>query len=111
MIPKLNYNVDIPIFIAEVGYLFNDYVNPEGSVNDKERIKYYEGLIKSAKKAMDNGIDLRGFFAWTLLDDFEWDSGYSSRYGIIFVDYLTQTRTPKDSAHWFRKLIENNGLS
>ena len=111
MIPKLNYNVDIPIFIAEVGYLFNDYVNPDGSVNDKERIKYYEGLVKSAKQAMDNGVDLRGFFAWTLLDDFEWDSGYSSRYGIIFVDYLTQTRTPKDSAHWFRKLIENNGLS
>lgn len=110
MIPKKDYNVDIPIFATEIGYLFNDYVNPKGEVNDKERIKYYDGALKAAKKAIDNGVDLRGFFPWTLLDDFEWDSGYSSRYGLVFVDYATQSRILKDSAYWFKNVIDNNGL-
>ena len=110
LMPKEDYGVNIPIFVTEVGYLFNDYVNPNGSVNDAERIKYYEGLLNAAKRAIDKGLDLRGFYAWTLLDDFEWDSGCSSRYGIVFVDYATQTRTPKDSAYWFKKVIQNNGL-
>ena len=66
------------------------------------------------KKELDTvavGLDAFPAYVYKFRYDFEWDSGYSSRYGIIFVDYLTQTRTPNDSAHWFRKLIENNGLS
>lgn len=110
MMPKQDYGSDIPIFVTEVGYLFNDYVNPNGRVNDKERIKYYDGALRAVRKAIDKGIDLRGFYCWTLLDDFEWDSGYSSRYGIVFVDYATQTRTPKDSAYWFKDVVNNNGL-
>ena len=90
--------------------MFNDYVNPNGSVNDKERIRYYDGALRAVRNAIDKGINLRGFYCWTLLDDFEWDSGYSSRYGIIFVDYATQTRTPKDSAYWFKDVVNNNGL-
>ena len=111
MMPKQDYGSDIPIFVTEVGYLFNDYVNPNRRVNDNERIKYYDGALRAVKKAIDKGVDLRGFYCWTLLDDFEWDSGYSSRYGIVFVDYGTQTRTPKDSAYWFKEVISNNGLS
>jgi beta-glucosidase len=111
LMPKEDYNSDLPIYVTEVGYLFNDYINPNGCVNDNARIKYYDEAIRAAKRALEKGVDLRGFYAWTLLDDFEWDSGYSSRYGIVFVDYGTQTRTPKDSAYWLRDVANRNGLS
>ena len=99
------------IIVTEVGYLFNDYVNPNGRVNDAARIEYYDAAFRAAHRAMSKGVDLRGIYVWTLLDDFEWDSGYSSRYGIVFVDYRTQARTPKDSAYWLRDVAMQNGLA
>ncbi len=111
LMPKQDYGSDVPIFVTEVGYLFNDYVNPNGRVNDTARIEYYDAAFRAAHRAMSSGVDLRGIYVWTLLDDFEWDSGYSSRYGIVFVDYRTQARTPKDSANWLREVATQNGLA
>ena len=111
MMPLRDYDCDIPIIVTEVGYLFNDYVNPRGRVNDTARIKYYDGAFRAAHRAMENGVNLLGIYVWTLLDDFEWDSGYSSRYGIVFVDYGSQKRYPKDSAYWYRDVIRSNGLN
>ena len=108
--PGRDYGSNLPIYVTEVGYLFNDYVNPDGRVNDTARIKYYHEAFRAAKRAMHQGVDLRGIYVWTLLDDFEWDSGYSSRYGIVFVDYGTQQRIPKDSAYWIREVTARNGL-
>ena len=109
--PGRDYGSRLPIFVTEVGYLFNDYVNPEGRVNDSARIRYYDEAFRAAKRAMEKGVDLRGIYVWTLLDDFEWDSGYSSRYGIVFVEYGTQRRYPKDSAYWLRDVARRNGLA
>ena len=110
MKPGRDYGSNLPIYVTEVGYLFNDYVNPEGRVNDSARIKYYDEAFRAAYRAMRRGVDLRGIYVWTLLDDFEWDSGYSSRYGIVFVDYGTQRRVPKDSAYWLRDIARRNGF-
>ena len=109
--PGRDYGSTLPIFVTEVGYLFNDYVNPEGRVNDTARIRYYDEAFRAAKRAMEKGVDLRGIYVWTLLDDFEWDSGYSSRYGIVYVEYGTQRRCPKDSAYWLRDVARRNGLA
>lgn len=110
LIPKLRYGCDLPIYVTEVGYLFNDYVNPEGRVHDHARIKYYREAFAAAHNAMKAGVDLRGIYVWTLLDDFEWDSGYSSRYGIVFVEYGTQKRIPKESAYWLRGIVAENAV-
>ncbi|MDE0114303.1 MAG: GH1 family beta-glucosidase [Albidovulum sp.] len=109
--PSRDYGSSLPIYVTEVGYLFNDYVNPEGRVNDSARIKYYDEAFRAAHCAMQKGVDLRGIYVWTLLDDFEWDSGYSSRYGIVFVEYGTQKRIPKDSSYWLRDVARRNGLA
>ena len=109
--PGRDYGSRLPIYVTEVGYLFNDYVNPDGRVNDTARIRYYDEAFRAADRAMKKGVDLRGIYVWTLLDDFEWDSGYSSRYGIVFVDYGTQRRVPKDSAYWLRDVAGRNGLA
>ncbi len=111
LMPLQDYGCRLPIYVTEVGYLFNDYVNPDGRVNDTARVKYYDEAFRAAARSMAKGVDLRGIYVWTLLDDFEWDSGYSSRYGIVFVEYGTQKRVPKDSAYWYRDVIRRNGLA
>ena len=109
--PGRDYGCQLPIYVTEVGYLFNDYVNPDGRVNDMERIRYFDAAFRAADRAMKKGVDLRGIYVWTLLDDYEWDSGYSSRYGIVFVEYGSQSRYPKDSAYWYGDVAKRNGLS
>jgi beta-glucosidase len=104
------YTRDVPIYITENGAPFNDYVDPTGHVNDSERIDYLHAHFQAAHAALDAGIDLRGYFVWSLLDNFEWDSGYSMRFGLVFVDYSTQRRIPKASAEWYSEVIRHNGL-
>jgi beta-glucosidase len=105
-----DYAPGLPIYITESGAPYNDYVNPEGQVNDPERIEYLAAHFSAASDAIENGVDLRGYFVWSLLDNFEWDSGYAMRFGIVFVDYLTQQRIPKSSALWYREVIRANGI-
>jgi beta-glucosidase len=100
----------LPIYITENGVAVHDYVDPEGDVDDEERIAFLDAHFRAAHEAIERGVDLRGYFVWSLLDNFEWAEGYSKRFGIVFVDYGTQRRIPKMSARWYKSVIERNGL-
>ncbi|KAK6925330.1 Glycoside hydrolase family 1 [Dillenia turbinata] len=78
------------------------------ALNDTARISYYEGYLGELKKAVDNGVNVVGYFAWSLLDNFEWRLGYTSRFGIVYVDYNTLKRYPKLSAYWFMEFLRRN---
>jgi beta-glucosidase len=95
----------LPLMITENGMAADDYAGPDGLVNDPERISYLSGHLDAAARAIAAGVDLRGYFQWSLLDNFEWAYGYSKRFGLIYVDYPTQRRTWKASAHWYRSFI------
>jgi len=101
----------LPLYVTESGIALHDYVDPEGRVDDVERIAYYDAHFRAAHAAIEQGVNLRGYFTWSLLDDFEWALGYSMRFGLVSVDYRTQTRIPKLSAHWYHEVIRHNALS
>ncbi len=101
---------DLPIYVTENGRAVHDYVDPEGGVDDEERVSYLDTHFRAAHDAMDRGVDLRGYMVWSFLDNFEWAEGYSKRFGIVFVDYGTQRRIPKSSARWYSEVIRRNGL-
>jgi beta-glucosidase len=93
-----------PIYITENGCAIND--GPvDGVVADQRRIDYLDAYLRVLKQAIDDGVDVRGYFQWSLLDNFEWAAGYSQRFGLVHVDFDTQARTPKASYHWFRDII------
>jgi beta-glucosidase len=100
----------IPIFITENGAAFDDVTSEDGSVMDDRRVDYLERHLGAAHRAMGQGVDLRGYFVWSLLDNFEWAEGYARRFGIVSVDYSTMERKPKSSAYWYRDVIRRNGL-
>ena len=100
----------MPLYITENGAAFYDPPKPiDGRVDDPLRVEYYRTHLRAAREAIGNGVDLRGYFAWSLLDNFEWSLGYSKRFGIVHVDYETQQRTPKASAAFYSKVIATNG--
>jgi beta-glucosidase len=101
---------DLPLFVAENGAAYPDRVGPDGRVVDPERIGYLRSHLAAAHEALSAGVDLRGYFVWSLLDNFEWAEGYAKRFGIVHVDYETQVRTWKESAHWYRGVIAAGGL-
>ncbi|GAB6901634.1 GH1 family beta-glucosidase [Kineosporia succinea] len=96
-----------PLFITENGAAFPDVVADDGSVPDPERTAYLQSHISAVAEAVAQGADVRGYFVWSLLDNFEWSYGYDKRFGIVRVDYTTQERTLKDSALWLRGQIRN----
>jgi beta-glucosidase len=93
-----------PIYITENGCACADVLDG-GRVHDEARIDYLRRHLTALAEARAAGVDIRGYFAWSLMDNFEWDSGYAKRFGLVHVDYATQVRTPKDSALWYRDLI------
>jgi beta-glucosidase len=99
-----------PLYITENGRAVYDYVDPEGEVDDEERVAFLDAHFRAAHAAIEQGLDLRGYMVWSLLDNFEWAEGYSKRFGIVFVDYGTQRRIPKMSARWYKEVIGRNGL-
>jgi len=100
----------VPLMVTENGAAFEDKPDLDaGVVADPQRIEYLNGHIRAAADAVARGADLRGYFVWSLLDNFEWAEGYRPRFGLIYVDYRTQRRILKDSAHWYRSVIEHNG--
>jgi len=99
-----------PIYITENGAAFHDYADPEGEVRDEERVAYLEAHFRAAEAAVERGVDLRGYFVWSLLDNFEWAEGYSKRFGLVYVEYASGRRIPKQSARWYRGVIQGNGL-
>ncbi len=101
----------VPIYITENGIGLREWVQRDGQVHDPHRIDYLHRYISELRRAMADGVDVRGYFHWSLLDNFEWAYGYRERFGLIYVDYETQQRIPKDSARWYQRLIETNGGS
>jgi beta-glucosidase len=95
----------LPLYITENGAAFHDYVNPEGGVDDVERVAYLDDHFGEVLAAIQAGVDVRGFFVWSFLDNFEWADGYSRRFGLVYVDFGTQARLPKASARWYQQLI------
>jgi beta-glucosidase len=98
-------------YITESGCSFNDAVSGDGKVHDDKRINYLRGHFASVHRAVSEGINLAGYFVWSLMDNFEWARGYSKRFGITFVDYKNgQKRILKDSALWYKDVIKKNGV-
>ena len=104
-------NYDAPVlYVTENGASYNDVLDRDGKIADYNRINYLQQHFIAVKNAMDNGADIRGYFVWSLYDNFEWAFGRYSRFGIIYEDFDTHKRTPKQSAYWLRDVIRNNGF-
>ncbi|HLN75761.1 MAG TPA: GH1 family beta-glucosidase [Nocardioidaceae bacterium] len=97
-----------PVYVTENGCAYNDEPDETGRVADQRRIDYLDGHLRALGQAIEAGVDVRGYFTWSLLDNFEWAEGYSKRFGLVHVDYATQRRTPKDSYDWFARMIGEN---
>jgi beta-glucosidase len=100
----------IKTMITENGAAFQDSVDSDGQVKDDNRIQYLHSHIAQVHRAISDGANVTGYFAWSLLDNFEWNLGYTKRFGLIYVDFQTQKRTIKKSGYWYKKVIEDNGL-
>ncbi|MGX7829520.1 GH1 family beta-glucosidase [Actinokineospora sp. 24-640] len=94
-----------PVYITESGCSFHDPDPVDGRVPDQARVDYHDAHLRALADAIADGVDVRGYFAWSATDNFEWAAGYQERFGLIHVDYETQTRTPKDSYYWYRDQI------
>jgi beta-glucosidase len=99
-----------PLMVTENGAAYDDYADPSGEVHDPERVAYLDGHLAAVHRALADGVDVRGYFLWSLLDNFEWAYGYGKRFGIVHVDFASQRRTPKDSARWYADVIARGGL-
>jgi beta-glucosidase len=91
----------LPLYVTENGAAYDDKPDPEGNVHDPERIAYLHGHLSAVRRAIADGADVRGYYLWSLLDNFEWAYGYEKRFGAVYVDYATLERTPKSSARWY----------
>lgn len=107
---KNDYKVDIPIIITENGCRDDGEKSVNGEICDEFRIRYVKGFLKWIHKAIEEGIDVRGYYLWTLIDNFEWTAGYKFRFGIVSNDRITQKRTLKKSAFEYSDIIKNNRL-
>ncbi|WP_406042196.1 GH1 family beta-glucosidase [Micromonospora sp. NBC_00898] len=94
-----------PIQVTESGCAYDDVPDADGRVDDPERIAYLDGHLRAVREAIDAGVDVTGYFVWSLLDNWEWAEGFTKRFGLVHVDYATQTRTPKSSYAWFRDAV------
>jgi beta-glucosidase len=94
-----------PIYITENGRACDDVVDEAGRVDDPDRVRYLDGHLRAVVDAVEAGVEVRGYYCWSLMDNFEWAEGYGKRFGLVHIDYVTQKRTPKSSFTWFRGLI------
>jgi beta-glucosidase len=101
----------LPFWITENGLSTRDQVFLDGKVHDPQRIDYMHRSLLELRRAMSEGVRVQGYLAWSLLDNFEWADGYKQRFGMIYVDYASQRRIPKDSFHWYKRVIASRGAS
>lgn len=99
----------VPLFITENGAAFADPPHVSGAVEDPLRVQYYREHLLAAHRALKQGVDLRGYFAWSLMDNLEWSAGFTKRFGLVHVDFDTQVRTPKSSARFYTEVIRSAG--
>jgi beta-glucosidase len=110
--PKFFYErYKVPVTITENGLSTRDQVFLDGKVHDPQRVDYMHRVLLELSRAIKDGVPVNGYYAWSLLDNFEWADGYKQRFGMIYVDYTNQKRIPKDSYEWYRKVIATNGRS
>lgn len=108
--PKFLYErYKSPIYITENGLSCHDVISMDSKVHDPNRIDFLARYLKCLKQSAEDGTDIRGYFQWSLMDNFEWHSGYAERFGLVYVDYRSQERIIKDSGYWYRDLIRGNG--
>ncbi len=100
----------LPLVVTENGAAYDDVVGAAGEVDDPERLAYLDAHLRAVHAARTAGADVRGYFAWSFLDNFEWAEGYAKRFGIVHVDYDTQVRTPKASARWYSEVVRTGRL-
>lgn len=101
----------MPFMVTENGMSCHDLVSTDGMVHDQNRIDFLDAYLSQLQKANDEGVDVIGYFVWTFLDNFEWEKGYTERFGMCYVDYRTLERTLKDSAYWYSEVIATNGAN
>ena len=99
----------LPTVITENGMANCDWIHRDGKVHDPQRIDFIARYLSQFKRAIDDGVVAKGYFLWSIMDNFEWAHGYKQRFGIIYVDYATGKRTLKDSAYWYKEVIASNG--
>ncbi len=100
----------VKIYITENGCAFKDQINRDGEVLDENRVDYLFNHFRSAHRAIQEGVNIAGYFIWSLMDNFEWAEGYTKRFGIVYVDYPTQRRIIKKSGYWYNDVIRSNGI-
>ena len=99
------------LYVTENGCSYLDEPAKDGRVQDRRRIAYLAEHFAAAHRALQSGVPLAGFFVWSFMDNFEWADGYKQRFGLVHIDFETQKRTIKDSAYWYKEVIETNGES
>ena len=101
----------LPVVITENGLASMDWVHADGKVHDPGRIDFLTRYLGQLRRAIADGVDVRGYFQWSIMDNYEWAEGFALRFGLVYLDYQTGERIPKDSYHWYRGVIESNGAS
>ena len=108
--PRLFYErYGKPVYVTENGLSNVDWVAVDGNVHDPQRIDFLTRYLREFRRAGADGVDIRGYFQWSIMDNFEWAQGYRERFGLVYVDYETLERTCKDSARWYAEVIASNG--
>ena len=107
----LHERYGLPIVVTENGLSNRDWVFEDGKVHDRARVDFLTRYLRELARAASDGVPVRGYFHWSIMDNFEWAHGYKHRFGLIHVDYPTQRRTLKDSAHHYAKIIATNGAN
>jgi beta-glucosidase len=100
----------LPVYVTENGAAYPDVLTDDGVVRDTDRITFLDGHLRACHAAIEQGVDLRGYFCWSLLDNLEWAEGYGKRFGLVHVDFDSQKRTPKESARWYSSVVGHNGI-
>ncbi len=108
IVQRVSKDYKLPIEITENGCSYGDYPDANGRVADNRRIDYYREHLRELARAIRDGADVRGYHAWSILDNFEWAEGYTQRFGLVYIDFPTQRRYMKDSAKWFSKIASTN---
>jgi len=108
---RVHFDCRFPaLYVTENGAAYPDQIGPDGQVDDPLRAAFLKEHLEAAARAIEAGVPLHGYFAWSLMDNFEWAHGYSKRFGLIYVDYQTQRRILKTSAHWYSQVIAANAV-
>jgi beta-glucosidase len=110
IVTQLAKRYKLPMEITENGCSYGDYPDASGRVTDTRRIRFYREHLRELARAMQDGADVRGYHAWSVLDNFEWAEGYTQRFGLVFIDFPTQRRFVKDSAKWYSHVAKSNAV-